>query len=249
MFIALFGKPSVGKSSFFKAATLAEAEIANYPFTTLKSQEGIAYVKVKCIEGEFKVKCTPRFGYCINENRFVPIKLTDIPGLIEGSHIGAGRGNEFLTSTASADALIHIIDISGSTNEKGEAVEPLSYDPLNDVKFLYAKLNPTDDYDLLTPTKVYVGKVDSDDYSTVQYRIYVKDTAKDKITLPLTIEYKDINNNDYTKDLVLDVKLYSTKEALKLGLENRNQTWIYILIVIIIIAAFIFFRSRKKKNK
>ncbi|MBS3171895.1 redox-regulated ATPase YchF [Candidatus Woesearchaeota archaeon] len=141
MFIALFGKPSVGKSSFFKAATLAEAEIANYPFTTLKSQEGIAYVKVKCIEGEFKVKCTPRFGYCINENRFVPIKLTDIPGLIEGSHIGAGRGNEFLTSIASADALIHIIDISGSTNEKGESVKPLSHDPLKDVRFLEHELD------------------------------------------------------------------------------------------------------------
>ncbi len=132
---------------------------------------------------------------------------------------------------------------------QGEVTVKFINKGLNDVKFLYAKLNPTDDYDLLTPTKVYVGKVDSDDYSTVQYRIYVKDTAKDKITLPLTIEYKDINNNDYTKDLVLDVKLYSTKEALKLGLENRNQTWIYILIVIIIIAAFIFFRSRKKKNK
>lgn len=136
-----FGKPSVGKSSFFKAATLAETEIANYPFTTLKSQEGIAYVKVDCADNDFNIKCTPRFGYCINGKRFVPIKLTDIPGLIEGSHTGAGRGNEFLSSIASADALIHIIDISGSTNEKGEAVKPLSHDPLKDVKFLEHELD------------------------------------------------------------------------------------------------------------
>ncbi|MBI2107274.1 50S ribosome-binding GTPase, partial [Candidatus Woesearchaeota archaeon] len=44
MLIGLCGKPSVGKSSFFKAATLAEAAIASYPFTTLKSQEGIGFV-------------------------------------------------------------------------------------------------------------------------------------------------------------------------------------------------------------
>jgi len=141
MFISLFGKPSVGKSTFFKAATLAEVEIASYPFTTLKSQEGIAYVKIQCIENEFNTKCNPRFGYCINRNRFVPIKLTDIPGIIEGSHAGAGRGNEFLSSIASADALIHIIDISGSTNEKGESVKPLSHDPLKDVKFIGYELD------------------------------------------------------------------------------------------------------------
>ncbi len=141
MFLALFGKPSVGKSSFFKAATLAEAEIASYPFTTLKSQDGVAYVKIDCIDKDYGVKCQPRFGYCIDSKRFIPIKLTDIPGLIEGSHTGAGRGNEFLASIASADALIHILDISGSTNEKGEIVKPLSHDPRKDIKFLENELD------------------------------------------------------------------------------------------------------------
>ncbi|MBI2671850.1 redox-regulated ATPase YchF [Candidatus Woesearchaeota archaeon] len=141
MFLALFGKPSVGKSTFFKAATMAETEIASYPFTTLKPQEGIAYVRVVCVEKEFNVKCNPRFGLCINGKRFVPIKLTDIPGIIEGSYQGLGRGNEFLSSIASADALIHIIDISGSTNEKGNLLKPLSYDPAKDVKFLEHELD------------------------------------------------------------------------------------------------------------
>jgi len=136
MLIALCGKPSVGKSSFFKAATLASVDIANYPFTTIKSTEGIAFVKIQCVDKDFEVKCNPRTGYCIDGKRFVPIKLMDIPGLIEGSHLGLGRGNEFLTDIATADALIHVIDISGSTNEKGEPVEPLSHDPAKDIKFL-----------------------------------------------------------------------------------------------------------------
>jgi len=141
MFIALTGKPSVGKSCFFKAATLVEVEIHERPFTTLKSSEGIAYVKVDCVDKEFNVQCTPREGYCINGKRFVPVKLMDIPGLIEGSHVGRGRGNQFLGDIAQADVLIHIIDISGSTNEKGEPVLPLSHDPLKDVKFLEKEID------------------------------------------------------------------------------------------------------------
>lgn len=136
MLIALCGKPSVGKSTFFKACTLADVAIANYPFTTLKSTEGVSFVSLDCVDREFRVTCNPRQGFCSNGKRYVPIKLIDTPGLIEGSHLGLGRGNEFLSDIATADALIHIIDVSGSTNEKGEAVEPLSYDPANDIRFL-----------------------------------------------------------------------------------------------------------------
>ena len=52
MLIGIVGKPSCGKSTFFKAATLAEAEIANYPFTTIKPNHGMGYVKVECVESE-----------------------------------------------------------------------------------------------------------------------------------------------------------------------------------------------------
>jgi len=72
MLIGVVGKPSCGKSTFFKAATLAEVEIANYPFTTIKPNHGTAYVKVECAEKFFDVKCNPRFGYCIDGERFVP---------------------------------------------------------------------------------------------------------------------------------------------------------------------------------
>ena len=66
MLIGLVGKPSVGKSTFFKAATLAEVEIASYPFTTIKPNHGVGYVKVECIDKEFNAKCNPNHGFCIN---------------------------------------------------------------------------------------------------------------------------------------------------------------------------------------
>ncbi len=141
MLIGIVGKPSTGKSTFFKAATLAEVAIASHPFTTIKPNHAVGFVRTKCVEGEFKVKCNPRFGYCINENRFVPIDLIDVAGLIQGSHEGKGLGLSFLSDLNQADALIHIIDISGSTNEKGESVKPLSHDPLKDVKFLEYELD------------------------------------------------------------------------------------------------------------
>ena len=123
MIIGLVGKPSVGKSTFFKASTLAEVAIEDYPFTTIEPNEGVAYVKVDCIDKEFKTQCNPKKGFCINHKRFVPIKLLDVAGLVPGSHEGKGMGNKFLDDLNQANALIHVIDISGTTNEKGEPIE------------------------------------------------------------------------------------------------------------------------------
>ena len=141
MLIGVVGKPNTGKSTFFKASTLAEVEIGNRPFVTIKPNRGTGFVKVSCVDKEFGVNCNPRTGYCINGSRFVPIDLLDVAGLIPGAHQGLGLGNKFLDDLRQADLLIHIIDISGSTNENGEAVDMLSYDPLNDVILLEKEID------------------------------------------------------------------------------------------------------------
>lgn len=141
MLVGVVGKANVGKSTFFKAATLAEVEIANYPFTTIKPNHGTGYVKVDCADKEFNVRCKPKFGYCMGGKRFVPVDLLDVAGLVPGAHEGKGMGNQFLDDLNQADVLIHIIDVSGSTNEKGEDVEQGSYDPANDIRFLENELD------------------------------------------------------------------------------------------------------------
>jgi len=141
MFIGIVGKPNVGKSTFFKSATLADVEIANYPFATIKPNSGIGNVKVECVDIFFKTQCNPRNGYCTNHQRFIPIELIDVAGLVPGAHEGKGLGNEFLNDLQPADVLIHVIDASGGTNEKGESVEEGSYDPENDIKFLENELD------------------------------------------------------------------------------------------------------------
>lgn len=141
MLIGIVGKPNVGKSTFFKAATLAEVEIANYPFATIKPNSGVGYVKVKDVAREFGKTSNPRNGYVVKEFRFVPVQLLDVAGLVPGAHEGLGMGNQFLDDLRQADALIHVIDVSGSTNEKGEVVEVGSYDPTEDVRFLEVELD------------------------------------------------------------------------------------------------------------
>ncbi|MBT3406121.1 redox-regulated ATPase YchF [Candidatus Woesearchaeota archaeon] len=141
MIIGIVGKPSVGKSTFFKAATLADVDIANYPFTTIKPNHAVGFVKIDCVDQHFNKQCNPREGYCINHKRFVPVDLVDVAGLVPGAHEGLGMGSQFLSDLNQADALIHVIDISGSINEKGEPVEKLSYDPANDVRFLEEELD------------------------------------------------------------------------------------------------------------
>jgi hypothetical protein len=141
MLIGLVGKPSVGKSTFFKAATLAEVEIASYPFTTIKPNHGIGYVKVDCIDKEFNTQCNPNHGFCINNQRFVPIDLMDVAGLVKGASEGKGLGNQFLDDLRGADVFIHIVDVSGTTDSEGKQVLDASYNPLEDIKLLEDELN------------------------------------------------------------------------------------------------------------
>jgi len=139
MQIGIVGKPNVGKSTFFKALTLADAEIANFPFTTINPNVGVGYFRTECACKEFGVTCNPKNSICVNKNRFIPIKIIDVAGLVPGAHEGKGLGNQFLDDLRQADALVHIVDISGKTNEKGEVVA--SHDPEYDIKFLEEEIN------------------------------------------------------------------------------------------------------------
>ncbi len=130
--LALAGKPNCGKSTFFKAATMAHAEIANYPFTTINPNFGVAYVRTPCACRALNLKC----GKCVDGVRFVPVNLIDVAGLVPDAHKGKGLGNQFLDSLRQANAILHIIDASGGTDAEGNPVGVGSHDPAGDIKFL-----------------------------------------------------------------------------------------------------------------
>ncbi len=134
MQIGLLGKANVGKSTFFSAATETPVQIGNFPFTTIEPNVGVAYVKADCACKHFSIN--HENPLCINGTRFIPIKLIDIAGLVPGAHEGKGLGNQFLDDARQAEALIHVVDIAGSTDIQGRPVPIGTHDPLEDVKFV-----------------------------------------------------------------------------------------------------------------
>jgi ribosome-binding ATPase YchF (GTP1/OBG family) len=132
--LALAGKPNAGKSTFFAAATMADIDIANYPFTTIDPNRGISHVRTDC-------PCLACEERCDNENchdgkRYVPIELLDVAGLVPGAHEGRGLGNQFLDELTNADVILNIVDASGGTNAEGEPVEIGAHDPAEDIDFI-----------------------------------------------------------------------------------------------------------------
>jgi len=137
--VALAGKPNAGKSTFYKAATMADVDIGNYPFTTIDPNRGVTHVRTEC-------PCLDREERCGNENchggkRYVPIELLDVAGLVPGAHEGKGLGNQFLDALSNADVILNVVDASGGTNAEGEPVETGSYDPTNDVEFIEREMD------------------------------------------------------------------------------------------------------------
>ena len=83
-------------------------------------------------------KCKPNYGSCVQSKRSVPIELLDVAGLVPGAHEGKGLGNKFLDDLRHADALIHVVDVSGTTDAEGKATR--GYDPSQDIIWLRSEI-------------------------------------------------------------------------------------------------------------
>ncbi|MCL4346226.1 MAG: YchF-related putative GTPase [Candidatus Thermoplasmatota archaeon] len=112
--IGIAGKPNAGKSTLFSSLTETVVAIGDYPFTTVETNKGVAYMKEKCPHTEIGKECSPRRGRCINGTRYIPVEVMDVPGLIEGASQGKGMGNQFMDSLREASAIINLISpVSG----------------------------------------------------------------------------------------------------------------------------------------
>ena len=138
MKVGLVGKPNAGKSTFFTAATSANAQIGDYPFTTIEKNVGVAHVRKPCPSKELGLEPNPNNSLSINGIRYIPVEVIDVAGLVPGAHEGKGMGNKFLDDLRQADVLIQVVDSSGNTDLEGNAVE--GADPIEEVNFLKHEL-------------------------------------------------------------------------------------------------------------
>ncbi|KAK9473943.1 P-loop containing nucleoside triphosphate hydrolase protein [Dipodascopsis tothii] len=138
--IGLVGKPSSGKSTLLNSLTDATAKTGAFPFTTIDPNKATGYLQIDCACARFGKQdlCRPNYGSCKDGKRYVPIMLLDVAGLVPGAHEGRGLGNKFLDDLRHADALIHVVDSSGTTDAEGKATA--GYDSLQDVEWLRSEI-------------------------------------------------------------------------------------------------------------
>ena len=134
--VGVVGKPSSGKTTFLNAACLTDAKTAPYPFTTVKPNRGVTHIRVNCVCKELGVEDNPQNSVCVDGVRLIPIEVLDVAGLVPDAWEGKGLGNKFLDDLRNADALIHVVDASGSLNAEGEQIDLGTWNPLVDVEFL-----------------------------------------------------------------------------------------------------------------
>jgi len=107
----LVGYPNVGKSTLISRISAAKPKIADYPFTTLEPNLGVVSI-----------------GEAPHEESYV---VADIPGLIEGAHLGAGLGVQFLRHIERTRVLVHLVDVSDASGRP---------DPVEDFKVIMGEL-------------------------------------------------------------------------------------------------------------
>jgi len=109
--VGLVGFPNVGKSTLISRISAAKPKIADYPFTTLEPNLGVVSI-----------------GEAPHEESYV---IADIPGLIEGAHLGAGLGVQFLRHIERTRLLVHLVDVSDASGRP---------DPVEDFKVIKGEL-------------------------------------------------------------------------------------------------------------
>ncbi|MBU1129111.1 MAG: hypothetical protein KJ949_00585 [Nanoarchaeota archaeon] len=119
---------------------------------------------------------------------------------------------------------------------------------LADVKFVYFSVGDVNGINFLSEKEQYIGDIDSDDYDSVDYRIYLDENAQAIINLPVTLKFRDATNQEFVETKTVTLKTYSLKEAQALGLAKKPNYLVYVVIVFVIVG-FIIRRLQKKRKK
>jgi len=120
---------------------------------------------------------------------------------------------------------------------------------LGDSKFLSISLNQVAGLRITDSNNVYIGNIDSNDFDTADFNVFVNADAPSSINLPVELTYTDSRNNQITENKIISIKIYTIKEATDLGLISKNNTFLIIISVIGVLILFLIYRRIRKKNR
>ncbi|MBT7903565.1 hypothetical protein HN587_06905 [Candidatus Woesearchaeota archaeon] len=146
-----------------------------------------------------------------------------------------------------------IIDFDSSsivkTDSKGNVIINFINKGVSDIKFVYVTIGDSEKYDVLTSSADYIGNIDSDDYESSEFEIYLKNLSSDRmVTVPVEVTFKDIRNQEFSMNKDVTFKVHD--EGKTKGKSNNSGLIIgAIIIIIVVFIAYRFWRNRQKRKK
>ena len=132
--------------------------------------------------------------------------------------------------------------------QKGQIIISVSNIGTSDINFVTMEIMPSEDYEIISKSQMYLGNLESDDYETAEFDLFSSSRLKKNMDVKLKLTYKDSFNKNYEEEVVLPVKIYTRNEAIRYGLEKpTSYTGIIVLLAVIGIGGYWWYRRRKKK--
>ncbi len=120
---------------------------------------------------------------------------------------------------------------------------------LSQVKLLSISIKTTTGLNVLGSSQVYIGNIDSNDFDSADFDVFISATSPSIISLPVELTYKDATNKDYKENQNLILKTYTQQEAINLGLIQKSNTLTYIVAIVVLIILYLIYRAIRKRRK
>lgn len=135
-------------------------------------------------------------------------------------------------------------------SKTGKVVTSISNIGKANLNFVVLELQESEDYKIISSAKEYLGNLESDDFETGQFEIYIPATDKKSVPLQFRIFYRDAYDQPHNERFTLNNVLYTSEEAIAIGKEQpANYTVLVVLVIIIAIGIFFFMRRSSKAKK
>ena len=120
---------------------------------------------------------------------------------------------------------------------------------LTEAKLLNVNLADIDGLEFLSAKEIYVGDIESDDFDSVDFSVFVEGRADSLVNLPITLTYRDALNKLIEEEINVVLKTYTEEEAIALGLRTKSKAMLYTIVVVILIVVWIIYRQIKKRRR